>query len=1077
MNKLLVATVLFSALVLSPFASAQTSKGTLAGTITDPGGAVLVGAQVSIKDVTGAEARTVVSGSAGEFRFDAIAPSTYVVTVSAKGFSTKRVESVIVEASVLRTLNVALEVGALDVVISVEATPNQIRTESGELSNVISTQQIRNLPVIGLNPIALALQSPGTVSVSNRDGFTNGVGFSENGLRPRANNFLIDGFDNNDSAISGQALQPANLEAVREVAVLRSSYNPEFGRGGGSVTNVVIVNGTNQFHGALWNRYTGSGISAIPTELHQAGFTSNPRSNENTFGFAIGGPVVKNKLFFFGSSQWDYVRGQEQAANYSLVPTVNGVNTLKALGATLPNANVIVNTLGGFASTNPVSTINVGNRPGCGSPCLIEVGRASRTAAQQNHSYEYDLRGDYNATDKDTVTARFIGTFATLTPDFFANGGAFPTQDTFQGGPARNLGVFWTHVASPTKVNELRFTAQTINFSFGLLGPTAAFSASNPSNIAINGLSGSYGGISATFPQGRGHETYQFQEAYSITARSHNIKIGADITNLNASDQIPINTRGSVGITAGGDCSAIGLTRCTGLANFLDNFTGPAGTAGRQVGSPQVTIPQTVQAYYAQDTWKVTRNLTINGGVRWEYHATPFNALAYPSINAGSVLTDPINTRVAQKSYKNAWGPRLGVAFTPDFAKFLFGERKTVFRAGGGVFYDGFFTNITDNVASSAPNTLGGTLVAPSTGRGSVNPLGQVAGVTAVINPLAGISTIPANFRPSRTYQWNFTMERELPLNVLMSLSYVGTRGTRLFVNTEFNPGVNGVRLNPARGPITVRTNDGDSNYHGLQLDVTRSFKHGFLVRGAYTWSHAIDDISEVFTTSGISSFPQNPFNRKAEYGPSAFDRRQRFALTFIYVSPTFHDVHANAFGVAKYALSNWQFSGTANFQTGAPETITSSLDTGGSRRANGRPSSGNPAAKIDYSEACLESPTCITGVGQQNDDGTFSDYNTGAPGTLSQFRYYVPASGFGNVGRNTFFGPATQTWRLGLQRNIPIPHLEGHQVELRLEADNPWNHSIGGIPAGDINSGTFLNRDVTYTGGRTAYLWIKYRF
>lgn len=1077
MSKYSAGIIWVSACLLASFAMAQTSKGTLAGTVTDATGGVIPNAQVAIKDNLGAESRTVTTGPKGEFRIEAISPSTYSMTVSAQGFATKRVDKIQVEGSVIRTVDVVLTIGSVDTVVSVEATPNQVHSDSGDLSSTITTQEITQLPIVGLNPIALALQEPGTVSVAGRDSFTNGVGFSENGLRPRANNFLIDGFDNNDSAISGQALQPSNLEAVGEVALLRNSYAPEYGRGGGSVTNVIIKSGTNEYHGALWDRYTGSGISAIPTELHQAGFTSNPRSNENTYGFAAGGPIVKNKLFFFGSSQWDRVNGQEQGAAYSLVPTTNGVSTLKLLANTLPNANIILNTLNGFVSTNPTSTINVGNRPGCGNPCFVEVGRAERVVPQMNKSYEYDLRADYTPSSSDTVTARFIGTRNDLSPDLFANGGAFPTQDTFQGGPARNLGVYWTHVVSPSKINEFRFTAQNINFSFGLLGPTSAFAAANPANISISGLNGSFGGVGATFPQGRGHDTYQIQDAFSIVAGAHSMKFGVDITNIDASDQIPLNVRGSVSIVAGGDCSAIGLTRCTGLANFLDNFTGPAGSAGRQVGSPQVTIPQTIQAYYFQDTWKLRSNLTVTGGLRWEYQGTPFNSLPYPAVNRGSVLTDALSLRVTQQPYYDSWGPRAGIAYTPNWGSSLFGQNKTVFRAGAGVFYDGFFSNITDNVAASAPNTLGGTLTAPGTGRGTSNPLGQVTNVTAVANPLGSFSVITSDLKPPRTYQWNGGFERQLPANVLLSVFYVGTRGTHLFANTELNPGINNVRLNPARGSIGARANDADSNYHGLQVEATRSFTHGFLVRGAYTWSKALDTASEVFTTAGNSSYPQNPFNRAAEYGPSAFDRRQRFSLTFIYVTPSFRGAHVNPLGFAKYAISNWQVSGTANFQTGVPQTITDSLNTGGTLRANNRPSSGNPAAPINYSDACLSSSTCISGVGQQLADGTFVDYNTGAPGTFSQFRYYVPASGFGNVGRNTVYGLPTQNWVLGLQRNIPIPRLEHQQLELRIEADNPFNHSIPSAPAGDINSGTFLNNDVTFAGGRTVFLWLKYRF
>jgi len=696
---------------------------------------------------------------------------------------------------------------------------------------------------------------------------------------------------------------------------------------------------------------------------------------------------------------------------------------------------------------------------------MIQVGQLTRTPVQISRAYEYMVRGDWNPTDDDTLTVRFIGTHDSLTPDLFANASALPTQDTFQGGPANNFGLFYTHIFSPTQLNELRFTYQHIDFTFSPLSSTTSSPLYALPNISIAEFSGvSFGGLSSTFPQGRGHDTFQYQDHYSWTHGNHNFKAGADITHLEIHDAIPFDNRGSVSIAAGGNCSSIGLTTCTGLANFLDNFTGPSGSAGKQFGSPNVAFNWTIQAFFFQDTWKITPTFTMTYGVRYEYYGRPFNFLAYPAVN-GQLLTQPENTRVPEQADTNNWGPRLGFAWNPNHG-------KTVFRLGSGVFYDGFFTNITDNSASTAPNVLGGTVVAPNTGRGSSAPLALVSAVTPTLNPLATEDTIASNLVSPVTFQWNASIERQLPWQMLFTAAYVGTRGEHLLLNEDFNPGVNGVRLNPNRGEIVVRTNAGDSDYHALQLDLKRNFAHGIFIELAYTYSKAIDDGSEVFTTSGGSSFAQNLFNLNAERGPSAFDRPQRLAFTWLYSLPY------RGHGAAAYLLRNWTFSGTAQLQSGAPDTIFIPEDLNGDLHAgNDRPIAGNPNAPINYTDACFNSATCITGVGTFAPNGSLIDYSTGVPGNLSQFRYIVPASGLGNLGRNTFRNGWTQDYTVALERIIPIPRLEGHQIELRLESTNPFNHPNPGLVSPNIDDPTFMNAPLVKSGGRSVLLWGKYRF
>src|SRR4029077_12938995 len=311
MRKLSTLTILFSILVIAAAAFAQTSKGIIAGTVRDTTGAVMSGATVTAKNIATGESRTTTTSEVGNYRIEAVEPGSYQIKVTAANFKTTTIDKLEVKGSVITTLNADLAVGQASETIEVEAKSIEIATENGQLSHSISTVEVQQIPVFNLNAISLVMTQPGVIDVG-ANSFSNGTGFSVNGSRPRANNFLLDGQDDNDNSIQGQALQPANLQAVQEVAILTNSYSAEFGRGGGSVTNIISKSGTNQFHGSAWDLYAGSGLNAIPAESGLAGQTqaTKPRFDTHPFGFTAGGPIWKNKLFAFGSSEWQRFYGK-----------------------------------------------------------------------------------------------------------------------------------------------------------------------------------------------------------------------------------------------------------------------------------------------------------------------------------------------------------------------------------------------------------------------------------------------------------------------------------------------------------------------------------------------------------------------------------------------------------------------------------------------------------------------------------------------------------------------------------------------------------------------------------------------
>src|SRR5215469_6417889 len=1091
----------------------QTTLGVIAGSVTDTSGAVVVGATVTVQRIEGGEPKIATTGPAGDYRVESLTPGTYRVRVTATNFSAAVLSSITVDASVTTPVNVKLSIGQTTETVEVDASVQQVQTDNGQLDNVIPTTQVRDLPIVSGNPYALAITLPGVSQPDQRDSFTNGVGFSVNGLRPRANNFLIDGFDNNDYGITGQALQPTNQEAVSSVTVLQNAYSAEYGRGGGSVSNLVFKSGTNSFHGSAWEQYSGAALNAVTAEQQQSGVTTPPHQVNNLFGFTFGGPVVKNKLFFFGTSQWTRQIGAQTSAATLTIPTANGVATLQqVLAGAAPgspqatNTQILLDSLGGLVAPAPISSVQLADEPGC-IGCSVEFGDLTRTDPGRGLSYEWTVRADYTPSSTDTVFARFTNTYSSLSPDLFANNTALPTQDTFQGGPARNLGVMWAHTFSPSILNEFRFSAQTIAFSFSPLAKTLANPIANlPSISFTNSFGGGVvdlGGFSiGTWPQGRQHQTYQFQDAVSLLKGKHSMKVGIDLGVILVTDEIPFNSNGLATISPGGSCTVNGVagSTCTDLANYIDDFTGSTGNVSKQFGNPKISSPTSQQAYYFEDSWKIRPNFTLEYGLRYEYQPPDAeNVLPYPALDRNTALTAPLQTQTEVKPYRNAWGPRLGFSYAPRFLEGLLGQNKTVIRGGAGVFYDTFFTNISDNAAETVPNTLGGTLFGASVGGRGIPALQSIAAIAPVADPTSTIDTVSDNLRNPKTYQWNLNVQRELPGKFIAQVAYVGTRGEYLFDNEQLNPrdlvlpelfcGVtcpgNDDRVNPNKGSIVTRANRGDSTYHGLQVDVERNVgKLSF--RGAYTYSHSIDNASDVFTTSGGSSFWQNVHNPSSDRGTSLFDRKQTAAFTWVYQLP------GPSMRILNQILGGWESSGTILLESGTPETLYfGGLDVNGDGQGNDRPSVITPKAPINESAACLADPTCPTGIGIIDpldlgpgiwDLGQLWNGTGFFTLTPSQTRYVAIAGQNGSLGRNSIRLPGLEQYNLSVLKNFKIH--ESHTLQFRADFLNAFNHFNAGqnniTGYGNLLSpGTgFLGpKSLTLDGGRSIQLWAKYSF
>jgi len=1106
-RKIRLAGALFSLLAILAMASAaaaQTSNGTLVGAVTDQTGAVIPNVDVKVVSPQYGQVHEATTDSAGTYRIEGLQPGIYSVTFTAPSLAALRVRSVNISGSVATTVNGQLQLGAVQTTVTVEAGAAQvIDTQSGQMAGNISQTEVVSLPYASFNPAELALTLPGVQDVSPAAQIFEGVTYSVNGTRPHANNFLVDSVDDNDYGISGQAFQPDNVGAIQEVTILTDSYPAEYGRGGGSVLNYIYKAGSNSFHGEAWEINQNSAFAANPSQNKFVGLP-NPFFNENTYGFDIGGPVFKDKLFFFASAQWNPT-AQRATGDTLRMPTQNGIDTLQSLDNA--NANLFIKGLGGLVAPptgeiagtclDPANDLPLGPAPGSNvDRGCVQTGLFAQNGVPvsgKDTSQYYRL--DYHPSQNDSISAGYIRDGTSLSPDFFANASALPPFITQQGGVSQIFHAQWVHTVSSDIVNELRYSYTNISFAFAPTAGTLAGPLADLPNLVFDADLQSNGvalelGIDQGFPQGRSHKTSQVQEALTYNKGRHSFKGGIDITNVNVVDQIPFDSRGSIQYKEGGnftDATASG--QYSSLANFIDDFTGLSGSINKVFGSPKVTPSVTMYMPYFQDTFRAKDNLTFTLGLRYEYWGTVSNVLQFPATNIGLGFgllgaTFPNMYAFQQQPDRNNFAPRLGFAYTPKWGAWLFGHGSTVIRGGYGIYYDGLYTNIPDNVASSVPNANGGSIVGSPlvTGRGQANALEQLSNVVATLNPQAITETISNKLVNPYTQQWNLNLQRELPGKVILTTAYVGSRGEKLFAPQDYNgavglndSGTAYVRINPNFNEIVVTTNAGSSWYNAAEVEVERSLRADFVLRASYTYSHFLDDVSEpVALITGGSSFSQNLESQKSDWGNSAFDRRHRLVASFVWALP-----YSKSNWVLKALTDRWQWSQITTLETGTPDTVYDGLDInldGHSR--NDRPNVGNPklpvtATGFDGSIFGISNPGTYFSVA-----GCFFG-NDCSEHPATDFRFVIPAGGLGNVPRNSIYGPGQVYSDQSIERRFPIPmgKLENQSITFRAEFFNAFNHPNLFTPTFNILGGDYDNRAETISGGRTIKFWLKYEF
>ena len=1128
-------------LTLSILTLGQTSRGTVTGTITDPTGAVISGAEVTLTSAATKLNRTTTTNTEGVYRFEAVDPGAYSVKVNATGFGevvstgiqvqanqTSDVPAQMAPAGQVETVNVAADAGQL------------LQVEAPVRGGNIDKTRITELPFSGRNPVSLALTLPGVST--NRFGF--GVGtFSVNGSRGRSNNFLIDGTENNDISVAGQAFQITNPDAVQEVSVQTSNYDAEFGRAGGAVVNTITKSGTDDFHGSLAYLFDVTRDDAITnTQSLSATIRERghpPRGTEQYYAGTLGGPLLfphfgegkpmwtydgRQRTFFFVAWQEQFRSASTQASRTVLSQT--GRNKLRSLfpAGTNPRIDLLMDVTKNVIGESSFQDIDIGARAGCPAPCNIQFGTGSLFVPQTYRERQAQLRIDHKIGENDQFSARYL---FDNQKDPVGGGITFPGFATANNNTYQNLLLTETHIFSPSWTNEARLAYNRILIDFPL-NPEDALGLTLP-RFDISTLAAF--GIATNLPQGRVANNYVFQDTVTHLRGNHSFRFGLDLLQQRSRQFAPIVERGLLTFRSGGGFTALG--------NYIDNFAGSGGGTQRDFGSPRYYPYLFRQAYFAQDRWRVNDSTTLTLGLRYENFGNAINTLQTAAFT-GLFNVDPVTfagpysqpNEVANDN--NNFAPTFGLAWSPSFESGLmgriFGNRNLVIRMGYQLGYDSFFNNIASNAATSSPNVVATAIpsvVSTAAPRGLANITGALPLTPRPLSPLDSQTLVVANLVNPYYQRWSVGLQRAMFGNMVVDASYVGSKGTKLYLNEDMNPSVPAVanafnpgiqRITPAgftgsttcapntpgclisgrldnlQGSRLIRTNGGSSTYHSAQLLVTRRFTNGFSLSSAYTWSKLIDNASEVFTVADTNlpqqaSFPAIFGGQAAERAVSFFDRTHRFSLTYVYELPFMRDQR----GFVGHLLAGFQISGVTTFETGVPLTVVNGQDADSIGGALDRPDfnpNGQTGVRAVPAIATATFNPCLVAVGAtfyRNPDASNACIN---PATAQYIGLLAGTGRRGNLGRNTLRTPGQNNWNVNILKRINMG--EAKFFELRAEFYNIFNHpqygtasvspfspGSSGVPANVFTSagGQFLHPEFSDGGGRVIRYQLKFSF
>ena len=1063
---------LFAGICLAAFfaivAHAQLATTTsLVGTVTDSSGKVIPGARVTATETRTLDRYTATTNEQGYYTIEFVRVGVYSVTVEQGGFQKVTETGIIVDINQTVRTDITLPVGAVSQSVTVEAAVEAIKTDDAAVSEILGTRSVAELPLNGRDPMSLATTTPGVLQgiKSSATGTPPGEDFNGAGTRELQNEMSLDGISIMNNLITTTPVQPM-IESIQEVEIQTGTYSAQYGAYLGVHINMVTKSGTNQMHGSLLEFVTnqvfdGRNYFTLPTPANPT--ASRPPLRQNQFGAEFDGPVWIPKLYngkdktFFMASYGGYRLVQKATSLSTEMPAAFFAGNFSSVPAKSITGGVIKDPLNGNApfpgNIIPASRISpvalklqqyypAANLPGLASNYSVPV----PTTISSNQTVD---RIDQNLGDKTRLYAR-----ADYQTEAVFGGNAIPTNAATTPVTDSNYTVGYTQTLTPDVVNDLRvgrnyFSTATLNpFSvsketsagtdLGIPGFTGDSVDANPGIPDFN-ITGFNGLTNASTNWYQNDSTTQLSEQISWSHGSHNIMAGLEFRRL-ATGRAAVNSaRGS--FTFNGTLT--GYAPADFILGLPQSFTTPG---------PEVRgrTAEWRDGFFVTDKWQVTRKFTIDYGIRYE-----LPTVAY-TINGVATELNPNQTALVGGTpgyhftapNHSDWAPRLGFAYRIT--------EKTVFRAGGGIYYNPNQTNSYTFLNTNPPFT---TILTCSYSVGLTpptlaNPITPGVCPTA---PTAGtIVTDPWHQPTPRMNQWSAGLERQLWSGGGLEVQYLGSHSYHLdrsfYNNTPLEPGpgsVNTRRPNPLFGVIRTINDDEIANYESMSVIFRQRLTHGLQMLASYTWSHTLD----ATTDSNGGGTPMIPYDWKDDYGNSNWDVRHRFVASFVYDIPFFEVSNP----VLKTIFTKWQGNGIITLQTGIPFNVTTGTDTA------------NTASNGSWRPDLLHTPTDDCGAGHLVGciDATAFTVNDLSPITPGAYAY-------GDAGRNLLHGPGLETVNFSMFKNFPIR--ERLKLQFRVESFALLNHPNFANPSATINTSSFGNI-TSATGNRVIQFAAKLQF
>ncbi len=1033
----------FMVLLFGETAQGQLTTGAILGTVKDQTDAVLPGATVTVTNVETGIKRSAVSGNRGEYRIPALAVGTYQVQVSIAGFQTSVRNGIALSIGREAVVDFNLKLGNVAEQVTVTGEAPAIETTTATVSGLVDPKQMRDIPLNARSFLELVpLQAGAVFAESGESSATKGFGrkLSIVGTRYASNLFLLDGADINDAAgVAGSAAKTmAGVETVREFRVVTNAYDAEYGRHTGGVISAITKSGTNQLHGSLFEFLRNDNVDTRNFFDRK----QPPEFKRNQFGGAAGGPVIKDRTFFFGSYE-----GLREGLGLTKTFNVPGIGMRSGF---LQGQFVGVDSaVKPFLEAYP--TPNTPDRPD-GTAQYV-------TAYTQTTNENYlTARIDHRFSDSDSLFGRFTNDNA---EQFRPGASGFNT-----GAQARTVNRFATaeetHIWSPAFLSRTHFSFSRTNLNFfdiplkGYVFPKFSFSEVTdiPGILSVSGLAGWGGGT--TNPKVHIQNTYQFKEDFFLTNGRHSLKFGGQ------GERFQFNQRS--------DFYASGQFQFSSLRDFLTKDVSAARFI--KPGSDDIRgWRESVIGLYVHDDINVRPGLTFNIGVRYEFITVPTEANGkvatvrdmsprhFYTFTADQ--TDVGNPYFVNPSLKN-FAPRVGIAWAP------FANGKTSVRAGFGIFYDQIMPNayITAGVRMapffSISEIFGRDLAIDFPNAFFT----QRSAVVANIGSAPQADGFQWKVEQPTVMKWSFDLEQQLGSDTTLDVGYSGTRGVHLIrgaLNLNATPAtfLNGRRyilidqpiLNQHWGRMRWRVTDGTSDYHALRVSLNKRFGRSFQLQSSYTFSKSIDDSSTWTGSTDFGDADRRGYLGEKEPGLSAFDVRHSYFTNLVYEFPW-----KNMSGAPGILLGGWSASSILRFNSGNPLNIAADQPRRGSLRMQ----------YVDGSTADLIPGGNQNPVRSQNPDHYFD---------VSQFAFPTPFYQ-GTLGRNTLISPGVANVDFSLMKDVKLHALgESGALEFRAEFFNIFNRPNFDIPALNLftQNGTRRSDAGQITGTRTSSRQIQF--